>query len=104
MTFHRRPELWGLAAGLALGFSDFYSLLFFGADLSTDRGFDLSWPLGAAIVSSFGALGWMTGRVVRDRTRAQEDAATIQRQLQALELSHRKLLQQEKLAAIGRPY
>jgi two-component system sensor histidine kinase HydH len=50
----------------------------------------------------FGMLGFAVGRIMLARQRAARDAATIQRALRELEETQRSLVQQEKLAAVGR--
>jgi two-component system sensor histidine kinase HydH len=100
-TPRRRYDLWGLAAGVALGAFDSSIFFFFDADL-TLAGRDVTLPLLALFELSFGALGFSVGRLLMQRERAHEDARTIERQLRALEASQSAALQNEKLAAIGR--
>jgi two-component system sensor histidine kinase HydH len=97
----RRWDLWGCAGGVALGAVDAAIFAFFGADL-TLAGRDVSVPFLFLFLLSYGALGFAVGRLVMARERARADAATIARQLRALEDSQREALQNEKLAAIGR--
>jgi len=54
------------------------------------------------LAATFGALGFAVGRLAIERQRARRDADTIARQLRQLEDAQRALVQQEKLAAIGR--
>ncbi len=97
----RRYDLWGFAAGIALGAIDSSAFIFFDADM-TLAGRDVTLLVLALFEISFGALGFAVGRLAMQRERAHEDAATIERQLRALEASQRAALQNEKLAAIGR--
>jgi len=97
----RRWDLWGTAAGVALGAIDVAIFVFFGADM-TLAGRDVTIPVLALFEFSYGALGFAVGRLAMARERAREDADTIERQLRALEVSQRAALQNEKLAAIGR--
>jgi len=97
----RRYDLWGFAAGVALGALDAATFAVFGADM-TLAGRDVTLPVLALFELSFGALGFAVGRLAMARERAGEDATTIARQLRALEASQRAALQNEKLAAIGR--
>ena len=99
--WRRRYDLWGLAAGFAVGALDASAFAFFGADM-TLAGRDVTLPVLALFELSFGALGFAVGRLAMARERAREDADTIERQLRALEASQRAALQNEKLAAIGR--
>jgi signal transduction histidine kinase len=97
----RRWDWWGCAAGAALGAIDAAVFAFFGADLSLG-GRDVTVPVLAVFELTYGALGFAVGRLAMARERAREDAATIERQLRALEASQRAALQNEKLAAVGR--
>jgi signal transduction histidine kinase len=97
----RRWDLWGCAGGLALGALDAAVFVWFGADMKL-AGRDVTWPFLALFELSYAALGFAVGRLAMARERAHEDAATIERQLRALEASQRAVLQNEKLAAIGR--
>ena len=100
-TPRRRWDWIGLAAGLALGAFDASALFLFDADM-TLAGRDVTLPVLAVFLFSFGALGFAVGRLAMERERAHEDAATIERQLRELEASQAAALQNEKLAAIGR--
>lgn len=97
----RRYDLWGFAAGLALGAIDASAFSFFDADM-TLAGRDVTLPVLTLFELSFGALGFAVGRLAMARERANADATTIERQLRALEASQSAALQNEKLAAIGR--
>ncbi|HEY8155805.1 MAG TPA: ATP-binding protein [Myxococcota bacterium] len=97
----RRWDLWGCAAGIAIGAVDAGIFLFFGADL-TLAGRDVTIPVLGLFELAYGALGFAVGRLAMARAQAREDADTIERQLRALEDSQRAALQNEKLAAIGR--
>jgi two-component system sensor histidine kinase HydH len=100
-TPRRRYDLWGFAAGIALGAFDSSIFFFFDADM-TLAGRDVTLPVLALFELSFGALGFAVGRLAMQRERAHADARTIERQLRALEASQSAALQNEKLAAIGR--
>ncbi len=89
----------GAVAGVAVGVADYGLFVVLGSpDLWTPS------PLvaGAILAGGFGALGFAVGRLALARQRAARDAATIESQLHQLEEAQRSLLQQEKLAAIGR--
>jgi len=96
----RRHWDWiGLAAGVAMGLADYGLFVFMGSpELSPPD--PAVFAAGLAIV--FGALGFAVGRLAIERQRARRDADTIARQLRQLEDAQRALVQQEKLAAIGR--
>jgi two-component system sensor histidine kinase HydH len=91
----------GLGAGLALGAGDASLLALFDADM-TLAGRDVSVAVYALFALTYAALGFAVGRLAMARERARANARTIAEQLHALEASQRALLQQEKLAAIGR--
>jgi signal transduction histidine kinase len=97
----RRWDLWGCAAGIAVGAIDSAIFLFFGADL-TLAGSDVTIPVLGLFELTYGALGFAIGRLAMARERARDDADTIESQMRALEASQRVALQNEKLAAIGR--
>jgi signal transduction histidine kinase len=93
----RRWDLVGALAGAALGIAD-YALL-----AAPSEGFLASREaVMAGFISSLALLGFFAGRLAMARARARRDAAVIQDQLSALERAQRRLLEQEKLAAIGR--
>ena len=93
----RRWDLIGALAGAALGIAD-YALLAAPAEgpLASRE------AVVAGFISSLALLGFFVGRLAMARARARRDAAVIQDQLSALERAQRRLLEQEKLAAIGR--
>lgn len=96
----RRHWDWiGLAVGVASGLADYGLFVFMGSP-------ELSPPdpaiFATALAIVFGALGFAVGRLAVARQRARRDADTIERQLRQLEDAQRALVQQEKLAAIGR--
>ncbi len=100
MPSARRHWDWiGLAAGVAMGLADYALFVVMGSP-------ELAPPNPAifaiALAVVFGAFGFAVGRLVTLRQRARRDADTIERQLRQLEDAQRALVQQEKLAAIGR--
>jgi two-component system sensor histidine kinase HydH len=86
---------------VAIAAVDVAVFVFFGADM-TLAGRDVTVPVLAVFGITYGALGFAVGRLAMARERAREDAATIQRQMHALEASQQAALENEKLAAIGR--
>ncbi len=96
----RRHWDWiGLAAGGAMGLADYGLFVFMGSpELSPPD--PAIFAIGLAL--TFGALGFAVGRLAIQRQRARRDADTIASQLCQLEDAQRALVQQEKLAAIGR--
>lgn len=91
----------GLLAGAGLGLFDFGIMWALGADM-TFRERDVTVWVFAAFGLTYGALGFAVGRIILERGRARGDAATIAEQLRRLERAQAELVQQEKLAAIGR--
>jgi two-component system sensor histidine kinase HydH len=100
MDWVRRRWHWvGLLAGIAMGLADYGLFLAMGSpELAPPR--PEVFAFGLAVV--FGALGYAVGRLALARQRARRDADIIQRQLEQLERAQQQLVQQEKLAAIGR--
>ncbi len=94
MAKRRRWGLWGAAAGVLLGLLD--------AALGRLMRVEIETAVALYFTGSFAILGYAIGRLVEARARAREDAQTIERQMRALEASQRAVLQNEKLAAIGR--
>jgi two-component system sensor histidine kinase HydH len=99
MGLRRHWDLVGLAAGAAIGIADYGLFLAMGSPEIEPLPPEL-FAGGLALV--FGGLGFAVGRLALARQRARRDADTIARQLRALEEAQRTLLQQEKLAAVGR--
>jgi two-component system sensor histidine kinase HydH len=97
---HSRRWFWTLV-GAGIGLFDFGVLWFLDANM-TILGRDMTIPLFLSFLIPYGALGWAVGRILDARTQASADAATIQAQLTRLERTQRALVQQEKLAGIGR--
>jgi two-component system sensor histidine kinase HydH len=93
----RRWDLVGALAGAALGIAD-YALLAAPAEgpLASRE------AVAAGFISSLALVGFFAGRLAMARARARRDAAVIREQLSALERAQSRLLEQEKLAAIGR--
>ncbi len=92
--------LWALVGG-AIGLFDFGVLLAFDADLRIG-GQDATAAMALLFFLPYAALGWAVGGLVVARRRAERDRETIARQLAALERSQHALVQEEKLAGIGR--
>ncbi len=104
MTSFRPSRPWPLLGALAGAFiivvdAVFFFVLGVEANLAGRNAFPL---MMAVFGSGFIALGWALGALAVRRERARHDAATIAAQLGALEEHQRRLVQAEKLAAIGR--
>ena len=92
--------LWSLLGG-AIGLFDFGVLLAFDANL-TVGGQDLTIAMGLLFFLPYALLGWAVGGLAKARERAARDHETIAGQLRELERTQRALVQEEKLAGIGR--
>jgi signal transduction histidine kinase len=100
----RRVVRWdwiGLVAGGALGLLDALALPALGGEFVI-AGRNATLPIVLLFSGSFAALGFATGRLALARSRAREAEATIRAQLEALEKAQSRVIQQEKLAALGR--
>jgi two-component system sensor histidine kinase HydH len=93
----RRWDLWGALAGAALGIGDLALLAAPAEGPLASRE-----AVAVGFISSLALVGFFAGRLAMARARARRDAAVIRDQLEALERAQRRLLEQEKLAAIGR--
>jgi two-component system sensor histidine kinase HydH len=91
----------GAAAGAATGLGDGVLMLWLGAEMTLGRT-DVTLAVIAFFAITYVGLGYLIGRLLQARTRARADADVIERQLRDLERTQRALVQQEKLAAIGR--
>ena len=90
-----------LLAGVAGGLSDFAFMAWLDADM-TVAGRDATLLISGGFVVAYGAIGLLVGRLIEARLRARADARTIEQQLRELERAQRAVVQQEKLAALGR--
>ena len=96
------PWIWTcLLAGVATGLFDFAFMTWLDADM-TVAGRDATLLISGGFVVAYGAIGLLVGRLVEARLRARADARTIEQQLRELERAQRAVVQQEKLAALGR--
>lgn len=91
-------QWWGAAIGLVTGVADAFLLAALGVDLGTGE----TLAVGGYFGLSFAVLGFLLGRLAQARERERHDARTIERQLEELEASQRRVVESEKLAAIGR--
>jgi signal transduction histidine kinase len=97
----RRWDLAGLAAGAAVGIFDVSVFVWFGARMEI-AGRDVATLVFVTFAVSYAAIGFFCGRLAMARTHARRDAETIHVQFQELARAQRALVEQEKLAAIGR--
>jgi two-component system sensor histidine kinase HydH len=95
----RRSWHWiGAGCGVLLGLSDYGVFILMGRPEFTPR----PEVFAGALAIIFGVLGFAVGRLALARQRAARDAEIIERQLRELEEAQGRLVQQEKLAAVGR--
>lgn len=87
--------------GAAIGMGDFGVLILLDADMRIGD-VDATFIVGLLFLIPYGILGWAVGGLAAARECADRDAATIRGQLRALERAQRALVQEEKLAGIGR--
>jgi signal transduction histidine kinase len=97
MSAERRWDVWGGLAGAALGIADLTLLA-----APPESAFASREAIAVGFISSLAIVGFFAGRLAMARARSRRDAAVIAEQLRALERAQRRLLEQEKLAAIGR--
>ncbi len=91
----------GALAGFLLGAFDYGLMAVTGVSMTMD-GDDVSLAVMTLYAVSFAALGYALGRLADARAQARRDAETIRASLAALEESQQRLVQAEKLAAVGR--
>jgi two-component system sensor histidine kinase HydH len=91
----------GAAVGVLAGLVDVWLILQFGVEMRLG-GVDATAGVLAFLCANYAVLGYAVGRTLQGRARARQDAETIARALRELERAQRELVQQEKLAAIGR--
>jgi two-component system sensor histidine kinase HydH len=91
---------WGLAGGVLLAAVDTLTAVALGFTFEVN-GRDATVLAGLFFGSSFALLGFLVGYVVEGRQRDREAGAIIQAQSEALQATHSRLAQSEKLAALG---
>jgi signal transduction histidine kinase len=95
-----RWRWWGAAAGLLTGLCDAVLLAALGVSFAIN-GHDATLLIGAYFGLSFAVLGFLLGAVAAGRRRDQRAAAVIHSQMEALNAAQARLVQSEKLAALG---
>ncbi len=96
-----RWDLIGLGVGALVGVFDVALFDSFGAKMEVG-GYDVAALVLALFVISYSGLGFFGGRLAMAQMQARKDARTIKRQFEELEHAQKKIIEQEKLAAIGR--
>jgi signal transduction histidine kinase len=95
-----RARWWGMAAGIALGATDTVLIGALGVSFAMN-GSDVRWLVGAFFGSSFAMLGFLIGYVLDGRRRERHAAAVIRAQMETINAARARLVQSEKLAALG---
>lgn len=90
----------GATVGLCIAISDTLTFRAFGISFAMN-GRDVSLLVGATFGSSLALLGFLLGRVIEGRRRDREQSAIIRAQRDAIEAARARLVQSEKLAALG---
>lgn len=89
------------AIGGAIGLFDFFVLIALDADLRI-AGRDATMLIGLLFFVPYALLGWAVGGLIKARRQSEEDRRVIASQIRTLERTQRALVQEEKLAGIGR--
>jgi signal transduction histidine kinase len=95
-----RMRWWGMAAGLTLGAVDTVLIRALGVTFAMN-GHDAGWLVAAFFGSSFALLGFLIGYVADGRRRDRRAAQVIQAQMETINAARTRLVQSEKLAALG---
>lgn len=98
------PRAWhwiGALAGALAALGDAALLMAIGVEMKIG-GVDATAGVMTFVGATYAGLGYVMGRLFQERARVRGDAEIIESQLRELERTQRDLVQQEKLAAIGR--
>ncbi len=88
-------------AGASLGLFDTALIIALGVEMQA-AGYTVTLPVMALFTVTYGALGFVIGRLLEAQAQLRADRETIRGQVQALEAAQERLVQSEKLAALGR--
>ncbi|MGH7899879.1 MAG: two-component system sensor histidine kinase NtrB [Candidatus Binatia bacterium] len=91
---------WGAGAGFLLAIFDTLLLSWLGVRIEWN-GYDATLANGAFMSTSYALLGFLVGYAIEARHRDQRSARVIQAQTEAIAATRARLLQSEKLAALG---
>ncbi len=91
---------WGAAAGIAVALVDTVTLGKLGITFAMN-GRDVTWLVAVFFGSSFALLGYLIGALVEGRRRDRVAAAVIRAQVETISAARARLVQSEKLAALG---
>ncbi len=100
--WERWPSHWiGAAVGAAGALFDVMVILAFGVEMRVGA-VDATFGVLTLLTVTYAGMGYVIGRLNQQKARSKRDNAIIARQFHELERTQRELVQQEKLAAIGR--
>jgi len=91
---------WGVAAGLAVAAADTLMLAALGISFEMN-GRNVTLLVAVFFGSSFALLGYLLGAMIEARRRDRRAAAVIQAQIETISAARARLVQSEKLAALG---
>lgn len=95
-------ERWlGLAAGLGIALVDTAAMAALGVRFAAWHGRDVSLLVIGYFGSTFALLGFLLGLAIETRRRERHAAAVIAAQMEAIDAARARLVQSEKLAALG---
>ncbi len=90
----------GMAVGILAAVSDTIAMRWLGISFAMN-GRDVGWLVGTTFGSSSALLGFLLGWVIEGRRRDREQSAVIRSQTAAIDAARARLVQSEKLAALG---
>jgi len=96
----KHARWWGMLAGIALGIVDTTGAHALGISFAMN-GHDAGWLVACFFGSSFAILGFLIGYVVDGRRNDRHTAEVIQAQMETINAARARLVQSEKLAALG---
>ncbi|TMA80881.1 MAG: hypothetical protein E6J72_07140, partial [Deltaproteobacteria bacterium] len=91
---------WGAAAGIVLALVDTAMLSGFGITFAMN-GRDVTLLVAAFFASSLALFGYLVGALMEARRRDRQAAAVIRAQVETISAARARLVQSEKLAALG---
>jgi signal transduction histidine kinase len=95
-----RWRWWGAAAGIATGLFDTATMAALGVSFQMNQ-YDVTWFVGVYFGISFAVLGFLLGYTIEARRRDRRNAELVQAQMETINAARARLVQSEKLAALG---
>jgi two-component system sensor histidine kinase HydH len=90
----------GAAVGIGIAVFDTAAMGWLGIAFAMN-GRDVGWLVGTVFGSSLAVMGYLIGRLIEVRRRERDQSAVIRTQMEAIEAARARLVQSEKLAALG---